>query len=241
VPTSDKSAGSLLELRDADVYYGAAQALHGMQLALAPGEVLGLVGRNGAGKSTVLKTIMGLLPLARGDVLLDGISIGHWQPQDRNRAGIAYVPEDRQVFPNLTTEENLDIATVLDRSGPWSVDRVYELFPRLLTRRHAPAQALSGGEQQMLAIGRAVLTQPRLLLLDEPTEGLAPQLVQEMIATIARVAESGVAVLLVEQNFRIPMQLAHRFCVIENGSVAWSGSGAAYQAQQAVVEHFISV
>jgi branched-chain amino acid transport system ATP-binding protein len=174
-------------------------------------------------------------------VLLQGDPITMRSPQDRNRLGIAYVPEDRQVFPNLTAHENLEIATVVARRGAWSIDLVYELFPRLHTRRNAPAQALSGGEQQMLAIGRAVLTQPRLLLLDEPTEGLAPQLVQEVIETIARVAEAGVAIVLVEQNFRIPLQLAHQFCVIENGAVAWNGSRAAFHTDRVQVEHLISV
>jgi branched-chain amino acid transport system ATP-binding protein len=213
----------MLELDQADVFYGKAQALHGVSLRCAPNEVLALVGRNGAGKSTTLRALMGQVPLRKGRRLVDGADITGLPLPDSSRRGIALVPDSRDIISGLSCEENLVLATLSHAPGHWTMERVYELFPRLRERRQAQGTSLSGGEQQMLAIGRALLTNPRYLLLDEPTEGLAPVIVEQIIAAIRFVAHSGVAVLLVEQNFRVPQRVAQRFCLLDTGRVVWTG------------------
>ncbi len=213
----------MLELRNADVFYGKAQALHGITIACAPNEVLALVGRNGAGKSTTLRAMMGQIPLRQGQRALDGADITGLSLPDSSRRGIALVPDSRDIIGGLSAEENLVLATLSHPVGHWTIERVYELFPRLRERRLAQGTSLSGGEQQMLAIGRALLTNPRYLLLDEPTEGLAPVIIEQIVAAIEFVSRSGVAVLLVEQNFRVPRRVAKRFCLLDSGRVVWSG------------------
>jgi len=213
----------MLELRNADVFYGKAQALHGIAIACAPNEVLALVGRNGAGKSTTLRAMMGQIPLRQGQRVLDGTDITGLPLPDSSRRGIALVPDSRDIIGGLSAEENLVLATLSHPPGHWTIGRVYELFPRLRERRLAQGTSLSGGEQQMLAIGRALLTNPRYLLLDEPTEGLAPVIIEQIVAAIEFVSRSGVAVLLVEQNFRVPRRVASRFCLLDSGRVVWSG------------------
>lgn len=214
----------MLELQSADVFYGKAQALHGVSLQCSPNEVLALVGRNGAGKSTTLRTLMGQLPLRQGRRMIDGVDITGLALPESSRRGIALVPDSRDIIAGLTCEENLVLATLSHQPGLWTIERVYELFPRLRERQRAQGTSLSGGEQQMLAIGRALLTNPRYLLLDEPTEGLAPVIVDQIVSAIHSVAKTGVAVLLVEQNFRVPQLVAKRFCLLDSGRVAWSGS-----------------
>ncbi len=231
----------LLRLDAAEVFYGQSQALHGVSLTLGRNEVVALMGRNGAGKTTTIRTLCGLLPCASGRLLLDGTDMTAAGPEALNRAGIALVPDNRQVFPTLTVEENLRMAQVVRRGGEWTLDRVYELFPRLAERRAARGRALSGGEQQMVAIGRAVLCNPRVLLLDEPTEGLAPLVVRDMSAAIASIAATGVAVLLVEQNMRVPRSLAQRFLVMDSGAICWTGDAAALDAEAAHVERLLAV
>ncbi len=213
----------MLELVNADVFYGKAQALHGVSIACAPQEVLALVGRNGAGKSTTLRALMGQIPLRQGQRRLDGADISALPLPDSSRRGIALVPDSRDIIGGLSAEENLVLAGLSHAPGHWTLARVYELFPRLKERRQAQGTSLSGGEQQMLAIGRALLTNPRYLLLDEPTEGLAPVIVEQIVAAIESVSRSGVSVLLVEQNFRVPRRVAQRFCLLDGGRVAWSG------------------
>ncbi len=213
----------MLELKNADVFYGKAQALHGVSLACAPNEVLALVGRNGAGKSTTLRAMMGQIPLRHGQRLLDGADITSLSLPESSRRGIALVPDSRDIIGGLSAEENLVLATLSHPPGHWTIERVYDLFPRLRERRQAQGTSLSGGEQQMLAIGRALLTNPRYLLLDEPTEGLAPVIIEQIVAAIEFVCRAGVAVLLVEQNFRVPLRVAQRFCLLDSGRVVWSG------------------
>ncbi len=213
----------MLELKNAEVFYGKAQALHSISLACAPNEVLALVGRNGAGKSTTLRAMMGQIPLRSGQRLLDDTNITDLSLPDSSRRGIALVPDSRDIIGGLSAEENLVLATLSHPPGHWTIERVYALFPRLQERRQAQGTSLSGGEQQMLAIGRALLTNPRYLLLDEPTEGLAPVIIEQIVAAIEFVSRAGVSVLLVEQNFRVPKRVAQRFCLLDSGSVVWSG------------------
>jgi branched-chain amino acid transport system ATP-binding protein len=213
----------MLELKNADVFYGKAQALHGVSVQCASNEVLALVGRNGAGKSTTLRAMMGQIPLRHGQRQLDGADISGLPLPESSRRGIALVPDSRDIIGGLSAEENLVLATLSHPPGHWTIERVYELFPRLRERRQAQGTSLSGGEQQMLAIGRALLTNPRYLLLDEPTEGLAPVIIEQIVAAIEFVCRSGVSVLLVEQNFRVPRRVAQRFCLLDSGRVVWSG------------------
>ena len=217
----------MLALEQADVFYGTAQALHQVDLTVGAGQIVSLIGRNGAGKSTLLKALMGLLPCRSGRVSFEGRAITGLSPHRRSRAGIAYVPEDRQVFSALTTAENLMLASWAGRRGAWTVERVHALFPRLKERGSTRAGALSGGEQQMLAIGRALLTNPKVLMLDEPMEGLAPLVTRDVAEAIRAINGSGVAVLMVEQNFRIALDLAHCHFVIDNGRIVWTGDRAA--------------
>jgi branched-chain amino acid transport system ATP-binding protein len=232
---------SMLRLEGADVFYGSAQALHQITLELDSGEIVGLVGRNGAGKSTVLKALMGLLPCRAGRRTLAGAPITAMSAHLCSRMGIAYVPEDRQVFPNLTVEENLAVAQVRRRPGPFDTDKVFALFPNLQERLRTKGQALSGGEQQMLSIARALVTNPSFLLLDEPTEGLAPLIVQALIQAIIDINTAGIGIVLVEQNFKIPLRVAHRFYVIDNGELVWIGDKAALIRDKSAVERLISV
>lgn len=232
---------SLLVMENCDAFYGKAQALHGVSLTLGEGEVVSLVGRNGAGKSTLLKTVMGLLRPRAGRITLAGAEVSGLPPHRLGRLGLAFVPENRRIFANLSVEENLRIAQVMGRKGPWDLPRVLALFPRLAERAQAGGTTLSGGEQQMLAIGRALLTNPSLLLLDEPTEGLAPLIVAELTETMRTVHAEGVSILLVEQNLKVPLQLAQRQYVIDNGRMVWSGTTRALLDSRAEVEALISV
>ncbi|MGE0153492.1 MAG: ABC transporter ATP-binding protein [Reyranellaceae bacterium] len=230
----------MLTLEHVDVFYGNAPALHDLSIALEPGQIVALVGRNGAGKSTTLKTLCGLLPCRRGVRMMDGVDVTRFGPEDLNRAGVAFVPEDRQIFPTLTADENLRMAQVVRRNGDWTIARVFELFPRLAERRNALGQSLSGGEQQMLSIGRALLCCPKYLLLDEPTEGLAPLVVAMMVDAIREISKSGVGLALVEQNFKVPSALASRFVVLESGRIAWEGNKEEFDRKQSEVESLIT-
>jgi len=232
---------SALVLQDCDVFYGKAQALHHVSIDVAAGEVVSLIGRNGAGKSTLLKAAIGLNVVRSGRRLMNGRDVTALKPYELGRLGLAFVPENRRIFPNLTVEENLRIATVMGRKGPWSLERIYQLFPRLQERAVRGGDTLSGGEQQMLAVGRGLLTNPEVLLLDEPTEGLAPLIVEQLIDAMRTINGEGVAILLVEQNLKVPLKLARRQFVIDNGRVVWSGTTAELQADRARIESLISV
>ncbi|TNE41548.1 MAG: ATP-binding cassette domain-containing protein, partial [Alphaproteobacteria bacterium] len=188
---------SLLEMQNCNVFYGKAQALHDVSISVEDGEVVSLIGRNGAGKSTLLKAIMGLNPLISGLRMYEGRDVTRVSTEMLGRSGIAFVPEDRRIFAALSVDENLRIATVMGRKGAWDLERVYNLFPRLKERANSRGDTLSGGEQQMLAVGRGLLTNPKLLLLDEPTEGLAPLVVADLIKAMELINAEGVAILLV--------------------------------------------
>ncbi|MES2483489.1 MAG: ABC transporter ATP-binding protein [Pseudomonadota bacterium] len=228
-------------LRHADVFIGQAQILHDLSLEVGPGEAVSLVGRNGAGKSTTLKAIAGLLRLRRGERLLEGAVTTNAKPHELGRAGLAYVPEDRRIFGNLTVRENLQLASAARRSGPWTQEAVFKLFPQLVPRLDAGGLTLSGGEQQMLAIGRSLLTNPAVLMLDEPTEGLAPLVVRDLVDAIRAIHREGMGILLVEQNFKVPLALAQRQYVIDSGKLVWSGTMAQFVEDRANVERMVSV
>jgi branched-chain amino acid transport system ATP-binding protein len=231
----------MLRLEDADVFYGKAQALSHVTVEVAEGEVVGLVGRNGAGKSTILKTLMGLLRPARGRRMHKGEDITALSAQKISRRGVAFVPEDRQIFPNLTTEENLRLATVLHGPGFWTYDRVCELFPRLRERAQSRGSSLSGGEQQMLSIARALLTNPGVLMLDEPSEGLAPLVVRDVCDAIVEIHRQGMAILLVEQKVAIPVSIGQRIYVVDHGTIGWSGTTAEFDAARADIETKLAI
>jgi branched-chain amino acid transport system ATP-binding protein len=221
---------SLLEVRDLEVAYGGIRAVKGIDFDVQSGELVCLIGANGAGKTTTMKTLSGLLAPSRGEIRFEGASIAGRPSHELVRLGIALVPEGRGIFGRLTVEENLKLGAYArgDRERVRADrERVYGLFPRLAERRRQPAGTLSGGEQQMLAIGRALMSRPRLLLLDEPSMGLAPLLVQKIFEIIRRIAEEGVTLLLVEQNARLALQVCHRGYVMESGKIVLADAAAA--------------
>ncbi len=213
----------LLEVEDMHVFYGQVEALKGVSLSVDKGEIVALIGANGAGKTTTLKTLSGLRPVRRGRVTLDGRDITHMAGHRRVRLGLCQAPEGRGIFPGMTVVENLEMGAY-DRRGPLGADfeRVYTLFPRLAERRDQYGGTLSGGEQQMLAIGRALMARPQILLLDEPSMGLAPKLVTQIFRIIKEINQQGTTVLLVEQNAVQALSLAHRAYVLELGRVTRS-------------------
>ena len=220
-------SADLLRVEALHHHYDRSHVLQGIDLAVPAGGVVALLGRNGAGKTTTLKAIMGIERPSGGRIALEGVSLLGRSPAAIARLGIGYVPETRAIFPSLTVEENLTIAT---RGTDWTLDRVYATFPRLAERRRAGGGTLSGGEQQMLAIARALMTNPRLLLLDEPTEGLAPLVVAEIEAMLTGLRAAGLSVLLVEQNLRFALAFADAVVVLGKGLVRWSGSTAAFRS-----------
>ncbi|MCD7036366.1 ABC transporter ATP-binding protein [Metabacillus sp. GX 13764] len=217
----------MLHIQDLNVYYGSIHALKGVSLEVNQGEIVTLIGANGAGKSTLLKTISGLIKPKQGKILYEEQSIGGKQAQWIVKKGISHVPEGRRVFANMSVEENLELGAFLrkDKKGIKNdFERVYHLFPRLLERKKQHAGTLSGGEQQMLAMGRALMAEPRLLILDEPSMGLAPLLVQTIFRIIKEINETGTTILLVEQNANMALSVAERAYVLETGKVVLSGS-----------------
>jgi branched-chain amino acid transport system ATP-binding protein len=212
---------SALELRHVSAGYGQTVVLEDIDLKLTPGECISVIGRNGVGKTTLLATIMGHTTLHAGDVMLDGHALNGMPSFRRALAGIGFVPQEREIFPSLTVRENLDVAA---RPGHWTLPRVYELFPRLRERLSNMGNQLSGGEQQMLAIARALLTNPTILLMDEPTEGLAPVLVETLTAALARLrAESALSIILVEQNSRVALTFSARAVILDKGRIVYDG------------------
>ena len=228
----------MLNLQDIVAGYGGSTVLQGMSLHVAPGEAVALLGRNGMGKTTTVRVIFGLLRAAQGRVTVAGRDMTGAAPFAVARAGLGLVPEGRQIFPNLTVDENL-IATA--RPGPWTLARVHELFPRLAERRRHGGNQLSGGEQQMLAIGRALMTNPRLLVLDEATEGLAPLIRAEIWSCLSRLRAEGMAILVVDKDLRALSALVDRLVVIERGQPVWQGDSAALAADPTVQERFLHV
>jgi branched-chain amino acid transport system ATP-binding protein len=220
---------ALLEVSDLHTFYGNIEALKGVSLRVEEGEVVTLIGSNGAGKSTTLRSISGLTPPREGSIKFDGAEIGEVPPQEIVQRGISQSPEGRHVFPRMTVRENLDLGAYLrkDRENiDRDMDRVFALFPRLKERERQKGGTMSGGEQQMLAIGRALMANPRLLLLDEPSMGLAPVLVEQIFDTIADINRQGTTILLVEQNAAMALSIAHRGYVLETGSIALVGTAA---------------
>src|SRR5437868_770654 len=232
-----------LELCDIDTFYGDSHILHAVSLALRPGQLLGLLGRNGAGKTTCMSTIMGFLKPRRGSIALYGNAVGGLAPDAIARKGICLVPQGRRMFRTLTVRENLMVAAQSRRNGGsgWSIDRVFQLFPRLAERQAQLAGSLSGGEQQMLAIGRALMGNPRVLLLDEPSEGLAPQLVAEVGRTIAQLKAEGQSIVLVEQNIKLTLGLADEVVIINTGRVVFRGATDAVRLDDAMVAQHLGV
>ena len=210
----------MLEITGLQAFYGEAQALHGVDLTVSEGEVVTLVGRNGAGKTTLLRSIMGLHRDVRGSITLNGAEITTLAPHKRARLGLGWVQDDRGIYASLNVEENLTLPTVTHPDSAWSLSEVYEAFPVLGDRRRAPGTTLSGGEQQMLAVARVLRTGARLLLMDEPSEGLAPVIVQQIRDILLRVKEQGTTVLLVEQNVKFASTVADRHYVLAEGAVA---------------------
>lgn len=233
----------MLEVRALDAFYGASQVLFGVDLSLGEGRVLTLVGRNGAGRSTVARALVGRV-VRRGSVRFMGRELVGERAFRIARAGIGYVPENREVFGQLDVEENLRLGQRAPASGAataWDLERCYDLFPRLRERRHAPAGALSGGEQQMLVLCRALMGNPRLLVIDEPTEGLSPQMVQRVAETLSRLKREGLAMLLIEQKLDIALDLADDVLVLGHGEAVFHGSVPQLRAQPEVVETWVGV
>jgi branched-chain amino acid transport system ATP-binding protein len=231
-------AAEALVLHGVHAHYGRSHVLHGVGLSLPRGNLLALLGRNGAGKSTTMLTIAGLLKASAGQIVLDGRRIETLTPEAIARGGLRLVPQGRRVFPSLTVLENLSVAAQRRGTGAWNAPRVFELFPQLEPRQRQRAGTLSGGEQQMLAIGRALMGNPEVLLLDEPSEGLAPLIVAEVVRGIARLKAEGLSIVLVEQNFTLAMTLADQVVVLNTGAVAMSGTAAEVLASpQAATSH----
>jgi len=232
----------LLELTDVKVSYGRIEALHGISLHVNEGEVVALIGANGAGKTTTMRAISGIRPLSAGRIVFNGEDITRLRADLRVVRGLCQAPEGRQIFPGMTVIENLDMGayTRKDRAGiAADLERVYTLFPRLRERRKQAAGTLSGGEQQMLAIGRALMSRPKLLLLDEPSMGLAPMLIQQIFNIITEISQQGTTILVVEQNAQQALSRAHRAYVLETGEIVKEGTGAELLHDPAVREAYL--
>jgi len=230
----------VIELEKASVRYGQALALEEISLRIDFHEIVAIVGRNGAGKTTLLKALIGLMPLVAGRRLLGEQEISGLGVEAIAKLGVALVPDTRRIFPNLSVLENLKIGMLAHQPGHWTLARVLEAFPRLQERLDFGGDQLSGGEQQMLSIGRALLGNPRMLLLDEPTEGLAPVIVDQLVRVFSEVHRQGTGIVLVEQNLKVPLKLAHRQYVLDHGQIAWSGTAQELDAQRAHVEGLIT-
>ena len=219
-------SGVALQAEGLHTFYGKSHILHGVGLEVREGEIVTLLGRNGAGKTTTLRSLVGLTHARQGTVSIFGKNTTDWPPFRVAALGVGYVPEGRRIFSNLTVEENLKVP--LEKAGPWTIARVYELFPRLAERKTNKGRQLSGGEQEMLAIARALLLNPKILLLDEPSQGLAPLIVQEVFKIVSSARQQGISVLLVEQNVRAAVEVADRAYVLDDGKVVYSGLAAEF-------------
>jgi branched-chain amino acid transport system ATP-binding protein len=233
----------VLSVRDIHTYYGLAHVLQGVSLEVGDREIVALLGRNGAGKSTTLKSIVGLTPPRRGTILFEGDELVGRPTHLIARRGVGYVPEERRIFPGLTVMENLKVATLAHKlpDPAAAFASMLEMFPRLRERAGQLGRSLSGGEQQMLALARALISSPRLLLIDEPTQGLAPNLVTSIASSLLRIKEQGLAVLLVEQNARVALEIADRAYVIDHGLIQYSGSAAELRENELVQREFLTV
>ena len=233
----------MLRVEGLQAGYGQSQVLFGIDLAVEPGRLVTLLGRNGMGKTTTVRAMMGLLPVRAGRVRFEGRALEGLPPHRIAQAGLGLVPEGRQIFPNLTVRENL-VATAANRRGaaaPWTVERVFELFPQLAARARSMGGTLSGGEQQMLAVGRALMTNPLLLILDEATEGLAPLIRGEIWACLERLKAGGLSILLIDKNVEALTRLADHHYVLEKGRVVWSGTSPELRARADVQHRYLGV
>jgi branched-chain amino acid transport system ATP-binding protein len=233
------SERAVLDVADVHTYYGDSHVLHGVSLSVADGEVLTILGRNGMGKTTLIRSIIGFTPPRAGTVRLKGEDVAGFPPYRLVERGVALVPQGRRVFPSLSVRENLDVAR--RGNGRWSIERVYALFPRLRERAGNRANKLSGGEQQMLAIARALMSNPELLLMDEPTEGLAPLLVREVGRVIGELKREGLSILLVEQNLPLALGVADRVHILSRGQIVYTGAPAALAADDDVKSRYLGV
>jgi branched-chain amino acid transport system ATP-binding protein len=231
---------ALLELVDVNAYYGKSHVLQGLSLEVAEGEVVALLGRNGSGRSTTLKAVMGMVAVRGGEIRFRGETVTGRQPFTIARLGVAYVPEERRIFPNLTVAENLRLAALAGRKGPWTPKRAYETFAVLGERRNALAK-LSGGEQQMLAIARALVANPHIILLDEPMEGLAPMVARDVEDVVRDIKREGNTILLVEQSAQVAMSLSDRGYVLSNGRLITHGTIAELRADEATMHRYLAV
>tara|TARA_B100000459_G_C8581753_1_gene203613 strand:- start:420 stop:1121 length:702 start_codon:yes stop_codon:yes gene_type:complete len=233
----------MLKVSEICTFYGASQALFGVSITVEEGEVVSLLGKNGMGKTTTVHSIMGITPISSGEVLFQNKRIDDMPSFKVSRSGIGLVPEGRQIFPNLSVMENL-IATSANRSAnpnPWTIESVLQMFPQLKSRLNSMGNLLSGGEQQMLAIGRALMTNPKLLILDEATEGLAPMVRQEIWACIERLKKEGIAILIIDKNIRDLTRISDKHFIIEKGQVTWNGSSDQLLLQQDMLEEKLGV
>jgi branched-chain amino acid transport system ATP-binding protein len=239
-------AASALNLTSVDAFYGDGHVLHNVSFSVGEGRLLGLIGRNGAGKTTCMNVAVGLLPPRAGRVEVFGADVTRATPEEIAAQGVALVPQGRRVFKSLTVGENLSVAArkprgARDGRALWTAETVFDMFPRLKERRNQAAALLSGGEQQMLAIGRALMGNPRLLLMDEPSEGLAPQIVADVGRTIARLKSGGLSIVLVEQNIKLTLDLADDIVILNSGSVAFAGAAGKIKMDDAVIAQHLGV
>ena len=236
-------ASDALSLTDVNAFYGDSHILHGVSFALKPGAVLALLGRNGAGKTTCISTIIGFLQPRDGEIRLFGEPIQGLSPERISHLGIGLVPQGRRIFPSLTVRENLVVAQQREKTTdkPWNLERIYEMFPRLRERHGQFAGTLSGGEQQMLAIGRALMGNPRVLLLDEPSEGLAPLIVAEVGRTVRRLKEAGQSIVLVEQNLQLALDVADQAVILNTGRCVFNGNAADVLSNEELIAQHLGV
>jgi len=225
---------AVLEAHDVHAFYGKSHILHGVSLRLDEGEIVTVLGRNGAGKTTTMRSLMGLTAVRGGSVAMLGQNVTRWPAYRIARLGVGYVPEGRKIFGNLTVLENLTVP--MTRPGTWTLDRVFKLFPRLGERKSQLGRQLSGGEQEMLSIARPLLLNPRIMLLDEPSQGLAPLVVQEVMQVVRAMRDEGVSVLIVEQNVPLSLGVADRAYILDDGKVVYSGTAADLSANHELVE-----
>jgi branched-chain amino acid transport system ATP-binding protein len=236
----------MIVVKDIHSYYGKSHILHGVSLELKEGELVCLLGRNGVGKSTTLKSIMGIVRPTHGSIRFDGKELVGGQPYQIARLGVGYVPEDRRVFKSLTVHENLLMGIQKEKNSGaagrvWTIDKIYEIFPNLRERRSNKGSHLSGGEQQMLTVARTLMGNPKLILVDEPTEGLAPLIVKDVLEMLSAVRQSGVTVLMVEQNFKAAIKVADRFYIMAKGQMVFEGDTAALLAAEDVRKNYLEV